>query len=106
MCTPAHALPIEIWEEICGYACTDGGFTGRSLSCTSRSINQLTKRMKLYSLAIIRTRQLFHLAAKFLQKEELGGDEEIEGIRHLFVILPQLFLEDASAILLDLFVEC
>ncbi|TFK57867.1 hypothetical protein BDN72DRAFT_782778, partial [Pluteus cervinus] len=55
-------LPAEIWEEICQYACTDGGFTGRSLCCTSRSINRVTKRMKLYSLAITRTDQLVHLA--------------------------------------------
>jgi len=44
--------PPEIWHDILWLACTDTGFTGRSISLTSRSFYELSRHVKLRSVAL------------------------------------------------------
>jgi hypothetical protein len=54
--------PIDIWSIIFTFACTDGGVTGRSLSLTSRHVHELSKVVKLQSLAVTEAQQILGLA--------------------------------------------
>ncbi|PPQ78346.1 hypothetical protein CVT25_011629 [Psilocybe cyanescens] len=55
--------PSEICSEICAFACTDDGRTGRSLSLVSRFLNQSSKPYKLQSVAVVGHAQLHAFAA-------------------------------------------
>ncbi|KIM44936.1 hypothetical protein M413DRAFT_66764 [Hebeloma cylindrosporum] len=44
--------PPEVWHEILWLACTDTGFTGRSISLTSRLFHELSKPAKLCSVGL------------------------------------------------------
>ena len=44
--------PPEIWHDILWFACTDTGFTGRSISLTSRLFHELSKPVKLRSVGL------------------------------------------------------
>ncbi|KZT69921.1 hypothetical protein DAEQUDRAFT_725890 [Daedalea quercina L-15889] len=54
--------PTEIWIRIFTLACTDGGFTGRSLSCTSKYIRDASRSVKLQSIAVIGSYEVNRLA--------------------------------------------
>src|ERR1700691_3432889 len=47
-----HRCPPEILWKIYGFACTDDGYTGRSLSHVSRYIYESSKPVKFQSLAV------------------------------------------------------
>jgi len=47
-----QACPPEIWLHIFWLACTDTGFTGRSISLTSRFFYELSKPVKLRSVGL------------------------------------------------------
>ena len=47
-----HRCPPEILWKIYGFACTDDGYTGRSLSLVSRYIHESSKPVKFQSLAV------------------------------------------------------
>jgi len=55
--------PVELWLKIFAIACTDDGFTGRSLSLVSRYIRDTSKSFKLQSVAICGLRQTVEFAA-------------------------------------------
>lgn len=44
--------PPEVWHNILWFACTDTGFTGRSISLTSRFFHELSKSVKLRSVGL------------------------------------------------------
>jgi len=44
--------PPEVWEKIFSFACTDTGFTGRSLSLVSKYVHETSKSVKLQSIAL------------------------------------------------------
>ncbi|KAI0072938.1 hypothetical protein K474DRAFT_1678277 [Panus rudis PR-1116 ss-1] len=44
--------PAEIWARIFSFACTDGGYTGRSLSLVSRYFRDASLRVKLQSISL------------------------------------------------------
>lgn len=53
-----NGCPSEIWGEICAFACTDDGRTGRSLSLASWFLHQISKPFKLQSIAVVGYLQL------------------------------------------------
>jgi hypothetical protein len=55
-------LAVEIWHQVFTLACTDNGFTGRSLSLVSQYIHETSKPMKLQSLAVVGPNQIQGLA--------------------------------------------
>ncbi|KAI0766832.1 hypothetical protein BD413DRAFT_480233 [Trametes elegans] len=46
-------LPLEIWLDIFMLACTDGGYTGCSLSLTSKAIRAITRTLRFHSVALV-----------------------------------------------------
>jgi hypothetical protein len=52
------SCPPEIWTQIFYHACTDTGFTGRSVSATCRHFHELAKCVKLRSVALFSTEQI------------------------------------------------
>jgi hypothetical protein len=54
--------PVEVCTQIFAHACTDNGFTGRSLSLTSRYIRETSKPTKLQSLSVTTPQQIHGLA--------------------------------------------
>lgn len=47
-----NRCPAELWIRIFALACTDGGYTGRSLSCVSRYISDVSRPVQLQSVAL------------------------------------------------------
>lgn len=45
-------FPPEIWSHIFWHACTDTGYTGRAISETCRSFNDVGKLVKFRSVAL------------------------------------------------------
>ncbi|KAH9939266.1 uncharacterized protein BXZ73DRAFT_99469 [Epithele typhae] len=60
-----RALPEHLWEDIARLACVDGGFTGCSLSLTSKYIRAATRATRFHSVALT-FRQRPQQAALFL----------------------------------------
>ena len=73
--------PTELWVKIAALACTDGGYTGRSLSLVSRTMRDTVKFVRLYSVSLVGEDHL--LAFSLL----LSGLEPSPLIRHLFIEL-------------------
>ncbi|PBK92082.1 hypothetical protein ARMGADRAFT_1053981 [Armillaria gallica] len=55
--------PAEICSEIFSYACTDNGYTGRSLSLVSKFVRETSEMCRLQSISIIGYEQLVAFAA-------------------------------------------
>ncbi|KAF7979722.1 hypothetical protein HWV62_41078 [Athelia sp. TMB] len=72
--------PTELLHLIFSYACTDGGFTGRSLSAVSRHIHECSKPFNLQSVALHGTRQTLAFATA-LKKIPV----HLRQVRHLFI---------------------
>lgn len=58
-----ESCPAEICAAIFSLACTDGGYTGRSLALCSRYINATSKSVRLQSICIRGLRQMKGFAA-------------------------------------------
>lgn len=75
-----EAFPTEIWEVIFGFACTDDGSTGRSLSLLSREVHEIVKPFKLQSLCAIGSNQVQKFS--YLLAET---PERYRNVRYLFI---------------------
>jgi hypothetical protein len=74
--------PIEIWSQIFALACTDNGFTGRSLSLVSRYIYESSKPTKLQSLSVSTPQQIQSLALLIRKTSP-----EYRRVRNLFIYI-------------------
>jgi hypothetical protein len=54
--------PTETWGHVFTHACTDDGYTGRSLSLVSRYIHEASKPMKLQSISVVGISQIHGFA--------------------------------------------
>lgn len=50
--------PIELWLKIAAFACTDGGYTGRSLSLVSRTMRDVVKPVRFQTVSLSSEEQL------------------------------------------------
>ncbi|TFK69278.1 hypothetical protein BDN72DRAFT_768121, partial [Pluteus cervinus] len=48
----APILPFEVWSKIFEFSCRDNGYTGQSLSRTSRMFNALSTPYKFQSISL------------------------------------------------------
>lgn len=71
--------PIEVWQRIMTFACTDGGYTGNSLSLVSRFMRNTALPVRFHSIAVTAEYNLLTLSK---QLSRLSG---IVNIRHLFI---------------------
>lgn len=60
---PMDRCPVEICNEIFRLACSDNGYTGRSLSLVSKFVRETSQASKLQSLSVIGYEQLIGLAS-------------------------------------------
>ena len=77
--------PVELWLKIVALACTDGGYTGRSLSLVSRSMRDIVEPVRFLSVSLIDEKQLLAfsgLVAHFSHPPV---------IQHLFVSVQLIF---------------
>ncbi|KAI0677212.1 hypothetical protein C8Q78DRAFT_987646 [Trametes maxima] len=74
-------VPTEIWQNILSQACTDGGFTGRSLSLTSRFFYSQSHSSRYCSLLFDSVKRL----EGFLEtlRAQAGGYRPV--IEHLYI---------------------
>ena len=79
--------PPEIWENIFALACTDTGFTGRSLSLVSKQFNEISAPSKYQSIAITQWSQLVAFPQTFSQLPNFQ-----KKIKYLFIHCPYPFL--------------
>ena len=84
-----QGLAVELLEEIWTLSCTDGGFTGCSLSLVSKHIRKTSRAARFHSISLTSgTGQQF---AKFLQsfhKERAAAAKErspTPTVRHLCI---------------------
>ena len=82
--------PIEIWNQISAHACTDNGYTGRSLSLVSRYIHETSKSAKLQSLSLTKPKQIHGLARLIADTRP-----KYRQVRYLFIASPCM-CEDES----------
>lgn len=77
-------IPPEIWEEIFKLACTDGGYTGRSLALTSTSFPAYSLRVRFRSLGFTSLQNL----QRFLDLLSRHGPARIEHLYLSFTEVP------------------
>ncbi|KAI0711044.1 hypothetical protein C8T65DRAFT_647965 [Cerioporus squamosus] len=84
-----ESLAPELLHEICSLACTDGGFTGCSLSLVNKHIRDVSRSPRFNSVAIFGPSRRF---AKFLicfNKERATAQVDAYGykpvVKHLFI---------------------
>ncbi|KIM83561.1 hypothetical protein PILCRDRAFT_6983 [Piloderma croceum F 1598] len=79
-------IPSEILALIFSYACTDDGYTGRSLSLVSRYISDVSKPYKLQSVAVRGVWQVLKFACSLGEgRRAEDGKGKGSGSRHLFL---------------------
>lgn len=73
--------PLELWTKIATFACTDGGYTGCSLSLVSRTMRSIVDPVRYHTVSIFGNQKLFAFAS---QLAALSVDKP-PVIRHLLI---------------------
>jgi hypothetical protein len=73
-------VPFELWGQIFSLACTDDGFTGRSLAAVSIYIRHASAQYRLQSVAVIGIHRMIAFASYL---ERLPSD--FQKVRHLLI---------------------
>lgn len=71
-------LPVELWLNILPLACTDGGYTGGSLSLVSRYVRDMARHLRYQSVSLIGHKHVQAFAGLVASKSPMN-------IRHLFL---------------------
>ena len=74
-------LPVEILLQIFAYTCTDGRYSGRSLSLVARAFHDAVRAIRFHSVALTGARQIYGFLP-CLEKARLLGPIPV---RHLFI---------------------
>lgn len=82
-----YTLPIETLQHIFELACTDGGFTGNSLSFTSKHIRAAARRARFHTLRVAADSDTFPEFVAFFERECNYVREERPRVRHLYLTL-------------------
>ncbi|KAI0356285.1 hypothetical protein OH77DRAFT_1423910 [Trametes cingulata] len=89
------SLPVETWQHIFELACTDGGYTGCSLSAVSKRIRAMSASTRFHSVYLVANPRRLPLFAALYQREcerGQGGCKPL--LRHLYVAFPRLWREE------------
>ncbi|KAH9939265.1 uncharacterized protein BXZ73DRAFT_99468 [Epithele typhae] len=91
---PPPRLPEDLWEEIARLACVDGGYTGCSLSLTSKYIRGATRGMRFYSVSLTfrqsRLQATHFLACLEAETARCGPERTRQPlVRHLYLASPK-----------------
>lgn len=71
--------PLELWTRIVTFACTDGGYTGCSLSLVSHTMHNIAEPIRYRAISILGNQKLFAFAAR------LATMSKPPVIRHLLI---------------------
>ncbi|KAI9000686.1 hypothetical protein BD414DRAFT_504676 [Trametes punicea] len=77
-----HDLAVEVLQQIFAYACTDGGYTARSLALVSRHCYEVVQPLRLHNVALHSVRQIESFTA-LLGREYHPSHRA--GVYHLFI---------------------
>ncbi|KAI0630193.1 hypothetical protein C8Q77DRAFT_1219803 [Trametes polyzona] len=80
-------LPLEIWREIFTYACTDGGYTGTSLSLTCKLFYNASLLVRFHTLSLFSLRQVELFLAFTRRYEERRHGRQLK-VYHLLLSFP------------------
>ena len=82
-----ESLPVELIARIAFFACTDGGFTGASLSIVSKRVRDATHPARFLSVSLSSPPQYFgrFLTAYLAQRKRIP--EAVPQVRHLLLSL-------------------
>ncbi|THH26800.1 hypothetical protein EUX98_g7381 [Antrodiella citrinella] len=75
-------LPVELLLDIFSYACTDGGYTGCSLSSVSKRIRTTSEHVRYQSLAVYGARHIRTLSFRLTSS---GPDSGLRKVHHLLL---------------------
>lgn len=89
-----NLLPSELWLSIFTLACTDGGYTGCSLSLVNEAIHYISSPVRLYSVSLTSKDQMSAFLS-FLSSAPASSAT----VRHLLGMLP--FAGSGSPVLGD-----
>ncbi|KAI0666586.1 hypothetical protein C8Q78DRAFT_983704 [Trametes maxima] len=85
-------LPTTLLRRIFELACTDGGYTGNSLSLTSKAIRDASRTARFHSISLVASPRRLHCFL-LLYKRELDrtpAPGTTFCIRHLYVTFPEV----------------
>ncbi|KAI0362644.1 hypothetical protein OH77DRAFT_1389811 [Trametes cingulata] len=80
-------LAVELLTLISFYACTDGGYTGCSLSLVSRRIRDASRPARFYSVSLVTSPTQVQQFIDCLQKERARSPDMLPRVRHLILSL-------------------
>ncbi|KAI0371679.1 hypothetical protein BV20DRAFT_941472 [Pilatotrama ljubarskyi] len=80
-------LAVELLTLISLYACTDGGYTGCSLSLVSKRIREASRPVRFYSISLVTSPAQVEQFMDCLQKERARSPEMLPRVRHLILSL-------------------
>lgn len=83
-------LPLETLQHIFELACTDGGFTGNSLSFTSKHIRAAARRARFHTLRVTVDSGTLPEFVAFFERECNFVREERPRVRHLYLTLASI----------------
>lgn len=90
-----NCLPLETLQHIFELACTDAGFTGNSLSLTSKQMRAAARRSRFHILRLSDSSDHFRDFVAFLEHECTSfGHDERPHVRHLFLTITCHLLEE------------
>ncbi|KAI9064140.1 hypothetical protein FKP32DRAFT_1591551 [Trametes sanguinea] len=87
---PFGMCPLEILQHIFELACTDGGFTGCSLACTSKAVRAAARATRFHSVIIDASPQRLQTFLALHTRQRSTSPPESDGsrVRHLHITLP------------------
>ncbi|EIW63209.1 uncharacterized protein TRAVEDRAFT_43513 [Trametes versicolor FP-101664 SS1] len=86
-------LPLETLEQIFELACTDGGYTGHSLSLVSKGIRAAARTSRFHSVSLIASPHRLQLFVALYKRECDPAHGDKPRIQHLYVAFPVTDLE-------------
>ncbi|EIW62628.1 uncharacterized protein TRAVEDRAFT_42972 [Trametes versicolor FP-101664 SS1] len=81
-------LPLETLQRIFELACTDGGYTGTSLSLVSKGIRAAARATRFHSISLIASPHRLQLFVALYERECAPALGDRPRIRHLHVAFP------------------
>lgn len=88
--SPIEDLPLETLQRIFELACTDGGYTGNSLSLVSKGIRAAARTTRFHSISLIASPHGLQLFVALYERECDPGRGDKPRIQHLHVAFPSI----------------
>ncbi|OJT02581.1 hypothetical protein TRAPUB_6885 [Trametes pubescens] len=89
-------LPLETLQRIFELACTDGGYTGYSLSLVSRGIRAAARTTRFHSISLLATlHRLQSFVDSYKRKCDPSQDDKPR-VQHLHIVFPSIELEAST----------